>query len=337
MELLDRYLQSVKFWLPRAQQQDILAELSEDLRSEIEEKERAAGRKLTEAEVEAVLKQRGSPYRVASHYLPQRYLIGPAFFPLYATLLKGITFFYLVPWLAAWIFMVAFLPRYRAEHPGWQVLGTLAGLWTVALYAFAGATIVIALMERSARGGGFVDSWERKWNPPSPIEAYRIRRGDAIGQFLGGLVFSLWWLGLIHRPQIEGLRIDFAPQVYQLVYWPIIAVVLAGSALAAVNLFRPHWTRGRLLTRIVIRGLEGLTTAAFLAVSVPVVVEVVGATAAQQALLTHAAVWTVRVTAAAIGLYALGDGARALWLLAHGRYLTAGAPGAGPAAEAHVI
>jgi hypothetical protein len=64
-----------------------------------------------------------------------RYLIGPAFFPLYATVLKAITFFYLVPWLGAWIFMVAFLPTYRAAHPGWQILGTLAGLWNVALYA----------------------------------------------------------------------------------------------------------------------------------------------------------------------------------------------------------
>lgn len=29
MELLDRYLQAVKFWLPKKQQQDIIAELSD--------------------------------------------------------------------------------------------------------------------------------------------------------------------------------------------------------------------------------------------------------------------------------------------------------------------
>jgi hypothetical protein len=336
MELLDRYLQSVRFWLPRSQQQDILAELSEDIRSEIEEKERAAARKLTEAEVEALLKQRGSPYRVASRYLPQRYLIGPAFFPLYMTLLKGIAVFYLVPWLGAWIFMVAFLPTYRAAHPGWEIVGTLAGLWNVALYAFAGATVVLALMERSARGAGFADSWERKWTPTPPAEAYRIRRGDAIGQFLGGLVFALWWLGLIHRPQIEGLQIDFAPRVYQLVYWPILAVVVAASALAAVNLFRPHWTRGRLVARGVIRGCEVLTSGAFLVIGAPVVLVVAGATPTQAALLTNGVIWIFRVTAASIGLYALADSARALWLLAHGRFLTDGTE-ARPAAEARVI
>jgi hypothetical protein len=39
MELLDRYLQAVKFWLPKAQKQDIIEELSEDIRSQVEEKE----------------------------------------------------------------------------------------------------------------------------------------------------------------------------------------------------------------------------------------------------------------------------------------------------------
>ena len=53
MELLERYLQAVKFWLPKEQKSDIIAELSEDLRSQIEERETVLGRKLSEAEVEA--------------------------------------------------------------------------------------------------------------------------------------------------------------------------------------------------------------------------------------------------------------------------------------------
>ena len=32
MELIDRYLQAVRFWLPKAQADDIIAELSEDIR-----------------------------------------------------------------------------------------------------------------------------------------------------------------------------------------------------------------------------------------------------------------------------------------------------------------
>ena len=83
MELIERYLQAVAFWLPKGQQQDIIAELSEDLHSQIEEKETELGRSLNKAEIEAVLKQRGRPVLVANRYLPQRSLIGPVLFPIY--------------------------------------------------------------------------------------------------------------------------------------------------------------------------------------------------------------------------------------------------------------
>jgi len=81
MELLDRYLHAVKFWLPKAQSQDILAELSEDIHSQIEEKETELGRKLNDSEVEAILKRLGRPVLVANRYAPQQYLIGPVLFP----------------------------------------------------------------------------------------------------------------------------------------------------------------------------------------------------------------------------------------------------------------
>src|SRR6185369_13095790 len=88
------------------------------------------------------------------------------------------------------------------------------------------------------------------------------------------------------------------------------------------------WTRGRLMARIAIRGCEMITAAAFLLVATPVVVQVAGATAAQQATLTLAANWVVRVTVAAVGLFALGDAIRGAWLLARGRYRTARLNGA---------
>jgi hypothetical protein len=43
MELLDRYLQAVKFWLPAEQQDDIAAELGEDIRSQIEDRKEQLG------------------------------------------------------------------------------------------------------------------------------------------------------------------------------------------------------------------------------------------------------------------------------------------------------
>src|SRR5215475_15228174 len=97
MELLDRYLQAVRFWLPKAQQDDIIAELSEDLQSQIDDKEEELGRCLDKEEVSAILKRCGSPILVASRYRPQTYLIGPALFPIYAFVLKMVLLFIMVP------------------------------------------------------------------------------------------------------------------------------------------------------------------------------------------------------------------------------------------------
>jgi hypothetical protein len=58
MDLINRYLQAVKFWLPKNQKQDIIAELAEDLRSQIEDREAELGRQLNESEVAELLKQR---------------------------------------------------------------------------------------------------------------------------------------------------------------------------------------------------------------------------------------------------------------------------------------
>ena len=75
-DMLARYLQAVGFWLPRSQKNDILAELSEDLRSQMEDREAELGHPLDEAEVSAFLKRRGRPLLVAGRFLPQQHLIG---------------------------------------------------------------------------------------------------------------------------------------------------------------------------------------------------------------------------------------------------------------------
>jgi hypothetical protein len=88
MELLDRYLEAVKKHLPWERQDDIIAELRANLEAQLEEKEAGLGRALTKAEMEEWLKQLGQPIQVAAGYQPQRYLIGPAFFPMYWYVLK---------------------------------------------------------------------------------------------------------------------------------------------------------------------------------------------------------------------------------------------------------
>src|SRR5437879_13914725 len=63
-ELLNRYLQAVRFWLRRTQQQNIIAEPSVDLHSQIEDKEAELGRLGAAAELAGMLRMRVSPLQV---------------------------------------------------------------------------------------------------------------------------------------------------------------------------------------------------------------------------------------------------------------------------------
>jgi hypothetical protein len=68
MDLVDRYVYAVKRHLPAKQQDDIVNELTDDILSQIRDKEEELGRPLNETEQEVVLKQYGHPYLLAMRY-----------------------------------------------------------------------------------------------------------------------------------------------------------------------------------------------------------------------------------------------------------------------------
>jgi hypothetical protein len=71
MQLLEGYLKAVAKGLPAEQREDILRELSDDIRSEIDEKEGELRRPLNEAEQREILKRHGIPLSVGGA-LPAR-------------------------------------------------------------------------------------------------------------------------------------------------------------------------------------------------------------------------------------------------------------------------
>src|SRR4029453_16086728 len=88
MDLLGRYLHAVSFFLPAKHQDDIIRELSENLLSQIEDREEELGRTLDEAELAEILRRHGHSMLVAGRYRSQQHLIGPVFFPIYVFALK---------------------------------------------------------------------------------------------------------------------------------------------------------------------------------------------------------------------------------------------------------
>jgi hypothetical protein len=156
MQLVDRYLQSVKTCLQAAQADDIIKELSENISAQIEDKESELNRSLTETEIEAILKQHGHPLLVASRYRQEqrsvsfgRQIIGPALFPFYIRVLKfnlGLT-------------SVVLLVIFAGLFAGGQPIGhSLQVFLYQLLIQFAIVTLIFWLMDKHFTR--FPDRWD---------------------------------------------------------------------------------------------------------------------------------------------------------------------------------
>jgi hypothetical protein len=246
MEILDRYLQAVKFWLPSTQQEDIVTELREDIRSEIEERETELGRPLNDNELEALLKQRGRPLLVAEKYLPQRSLIGPVLFPAYWFVLKIALLCYLVPWIAVWIALVVFSPEYRAHHLGLAALKDFFVLWLNGWVAFTVPTIVFAILERLKNQDWLAKDWSPR-KLPRVRDTQHISRPNSGFELIFGVIFGIWWLKILWTLTVfdaGGVKITLSPGWHKF-FWAFLLLAIVNTTLSAVNFVRPYWTRLR--------------------------------------------------------------------------------------------
>jgi hypothetical protein len=254
MDLIERYLQAVQFWLPKGQKDDIIAELSEDLHAQIEEKESALGRTLTEAEVEAILKKRGRPVLVANRFLPREQLIGPVLFPIYKFVLKIVLLCYLAPWAITLIGRIVYSAAYRAEfltQPVSAILSAWSNLWATEFLAFGSVTIVFAILERVQAKSRFLEKWE-----PRKLPAVRnpsvITRPNAYFELVVNLLGLSIWMTNMYKPiaMISDIRISVSP-LWPWFFWGFLLVSIVNSVVAGANLMRPYWTMQKAAVHLV--------------------------------------------------------------------------------------
>lgn len=257
MELIDRYLQAVRFWLPKSrQQQDLIAELGEDLQSQVDAKEEELGRTLTRAEVSEILKRCGSPMVVASRLGPQRYLIGPALFPVYSFVLKMVLAWILVP-----VFIFILGPVNFANSGDWgsAVGATLAALWPALFIAAGIITVVFAVIERTAllSGKSGHDAILCNFDPEKLPPLQKQERKPTFVQTFSELVFNVFgfvWLLLVphHHWMILGpaaLFLSPAP-IWRGFYLAFLLLAAAVIVRLAITLARPQWAWFPLTTQL---------------------------------------------------------------------------------------
>jgi hypothetical protein len=270
MQLLERYLQEVKRYLPAGERDDILRELSANILSEMDDREMSLGRPLAEDEQIAILRQKGSPVVVASRYRHDqqaftfgRIIIGPALFPLYIKIL--------ILNLSITVVVASVVAIAISAHVG------LSALFLPALLQFAAVTTIFGVLEQSQKKFHIFD----QWNPralPRVRDPLKISRASSFSGILSGLIFALCWL---HVPGatyavaylfLGPLVRYFAPESasplvfaasWQIFYLPILVLVLVSVAQHGLNFAFPRWTRNRLIVGASLSGL-GLTVALLL-------------------------------------------------------------------------
>jgi hypothetical protein len=244
-DILDRYLLAVKFWLPKAQQQDILAELAEDLHSQIEEREAALGRKLSEDDLAAILKRRGSPMRVASGYLPAQRLVDPAIVPLYRFVLKIVLLWIMLP-----LFAIGLIgPLFFSDHPGRVALLVCAEAFRAGFMAVGIVTTVFLMLDRFHFNA--VDKWDPRTLPHVPASYETSARWHHLAGFIFATLAAAFWLSLF---QFLWQRTEFSipdgphiilGAVWRYIYWWLPGLTLVGAASDLLSVLRPSLTRVR--------------------------------------------------------------------------------------------
>lgn len=260
MELVDRYLKSVGSYLPKEQKDDILRELSENIRSEIEDQEKELGRPLTEAEQETLVKRHGNPLLVAGRYRQEqrsvafgRQWIGPELFPFYTKVLS----FNLG--LASLVIITIFTALFASGQP--VTVGDLIGALFLQVLIQGGTITAIFAVAYTQ-----LIKHPDRWNPRKPGQLpastadekaagreQRISRVESVAQFIA-LGFSVVWLRAAQRSShfvfASAAGALAASPVWRQIYWPVILVALVGMLQSAINIFYPRWIRFHAWTRM---------------------------------------------------------------------------------------
>jgi len=273
MELLDRYLQAVKKHLPWQRQDDIIAELRANLESQLEDREYETGRPLTTAEVEAWLKQMGSPMQVASRYQPQQYLIGPAVFPTYWFVLRTALF-----WVAV-VYLIGVAVQFGVRSPSLSwVLGAVLRVPVVFMTTAAWVTLIFAAIELIVTH--YPAKWPEvachfsDWSPRSlpPLEK-QVPPGKkprsyahAVAEVVFGLFFLIWLLLIPQHPYLllgpgapyihlwgpSVSAFELAP-VWVQFYWWVVALNVVQWGWRCLDLVRGSWQQPHIVQQLTMK------------------------------------------------------------------------------------
>lgn len=278
MDLIDRYLNAVAAQLRQDQRADIVAELRDMILSRFEEKEEGLGRPLTEAEQEEILRDVGHPLTVAARYgSGPQHVVGPELYPWWMFGVKaGLIVITVIAVLGIVVRVIV-----GDVEAGQAIGQAFRSVFNSGITLIGFATVAAFIIERQKEKPRFLREWrvqdlglfefggnlnaeavsrglrEGDWSgkadvaKPAKVKAGSSPTVRALGSAVGWGVVLMWWSGwlpLMHvSPRDLGGVIDgveygrILAETHALLYWPLIALLLARIAF---DLTRAAHSRG---------------------------------------------------------------------------------------------
>ena len=244
MELIDRYVYEVGRQLPRKNRSDIQAELQSTL---VDTLEARWGGDVAEEHVVTLLKEFGSPEKVAASYYPEgQYLIGPRLYPLFRLVSSiALTVFVIVQ-----LVLLGVLVVFKGEPV--HVVEYTGGLISSILTVIGAVVLVFAVMQRLDVKP---EPEETDWDPrqlPSPRETETINRGGLVIEITFSLILIAILLLLPDRLaalNLPGFVSLDNPVILR--YLPlIIPAIVLGILIDLALLWRERWETATRIAKI---------------------------------------------------------------------------------------
>jgi hypothetical protein len=264
-DLIDRYLAAVAALLPKAQRQDIVAELRDLIMNKVEETEERLGRPMDKADTEAMLHEIGHPIAVAGRYGPSRALVGPELYPFWEF---GVKVLLAIAAIAAVV--PAFILLLTGEGDARTISRAVGDFVPTAMTLIGFATLVAAAFERGWLKTDGLTNWKVADLPQlsGGKKLFVKSRFEGMFELAVTLLFIGWWTRLVPFPAAQitqdhhDLQLVLSP-ILQTLWWPILALSIVQIPSSLIAVVKPGWVRGRSAVEIVC-SLGGLALVAVL-------------------------------------------------------------------------
>jgi hypothetical protein len=189
MKLIDLYVSEVGRRLPARNRADIENELRSILLDMLEDRAKQEGREADDRMVKAILKEYGSPQKVAASYGTEGYLIGPRMYPTFIMVMK------IVLSVVVTLGVIGLGVRIGQNASSSALIGkalmeAIGGIFQGVFQAFASVVFIFAILERYLpKEPAEPETWD-----PSELESLTPPDKVKMGEVITTLIFTVLFL-----------------------------------------------------------------------------------------------------------------------------------------------